>query len=109
MFSWLTWNKFILGTEEQIMPLNWDKKFVRRFLQMLKKIILDKKFYTLSFISCLIFLAGIFRFYNLNWDLGNYFHPDERNIANAVSQIYFFSQLNPHFFAYGVFPFIFIV
>ena len=48
-------------------------------------------------------MGGIFRFYNLNWDLGNYFHPDERNIANAVSQINFFSQLNPHFFAYGGF------
>jgi len=70
---------------------------------MIKKIILNKKYNTLSFFLIFIFLAGVFRFYNLNWDLGNYFHPDERNIANAVSQINFFSQLNPHFFAYGGF------
>jgi len=68
------------------------------------KINLNKKsFYTPLFLFILITVAGILRFYNLNWDLGNYFHPDERNIANAVSQISFFSQLNPHFFAYGGF------
>lgn len=44
-----------------------------------------------------------FRLYDLNWDKGLLFHPDERNIANAVTQIHFFSQLNPHFFAYGGF------
>ncbi len=58
---------------------------------------------TALFLLLIVFLAGIFRFYNLNWDMGNYFHPDERNIANAVSQIRFFSQLDPHFFAYGGF------
>lgn len=31
------------------------------------------------------------------------FHPDERNIANAVTKIIFFKQLNPQFFAYGGF------
>jgi hypothetical protein len=51
----------------------------------------------------LLLVAGVFRFYNLNWDLGNYFHPDERNIANAVTKIQFFSQLDPQFFAYGGF------
>lgn len=56
----------------------------------------------------LLFLAlisiGIFmRFYNLNWDDGFLFHPDERNIANAVTKIHFFSSLNPQFFAYGGF------
>ena len=71
---------------------------------MFKQIIYNKKFHTSLYFLALICLAGIFRFYNLNWDLGNYFHPDERNIANAVSQIKFFSQLNPHFFAYGGFP-----
>ena len=70
---------------------------------MLKHINLNRKLYTFIFISTLIIIAGFFRFYNLNWDQGNYFHPDERNIANAVSQINFFSQLNPHFFAYGGF------
>lgn len=53
----------------------------------------------------IIFLAliigGLLRFYNLNWDEGHFFHPDERNIANAVARIHFFDQLNPDFFAYG--------
>jgi len=70
---------------------------------MISKIISNKNFCALCFILILILTAGFFRFYNLNWDQGNYFHPDERNIANAVSQIHFFSQLNPHFFAYGGF------
>lgn len=57
----------------------------------------------LSFIFLLTLIGGFFRFYNLNWDNGNFFHPDERNIANAVSRIRFFTQLDPGFFAYGGF------
>jgi len=48
--------------------------------------------------------GGFLRFYNLNWDQGHFFHPDERNIAAAVSRISFFDQLNPKFFAYGSLP-----
>lgn len=70
---------------------------------MIRKIISNKNFRVPLFLFIFIITSGIFRFYNLNWDQGNYFHPDERNIANAVSQIIFFSQLNPHFFAYGGF------
>lgn len=70
---------------------------------MLKKLKDSQKFNSLIFIILLIILGGFLRFYNLNWDMGNYFHPDERNIANAVSRIDFFSQLNPQFFAYGGF------
>jgi len=55
------------------------------------------------FIAVLILTAVFFRFYNLNWDQGHFFHPDERNIDNAVSGIVFFSQMNPKFFAYGGF------
>ena len=51
-----------------------------------------------------VLLGGFFRFYNLNWDQGHFFHPDERNIAATVSRIHFFDQLNPGFFAYGSFP-----
>lgn len=57
----------------------------------------------LVYISLLSLIGGFFRFYNINWDNGYTFHPDERNIANAVSQIKFFSELNPNFFAYGGF------
>ena len=46
-------------------------------------------------------VGGFFRFYNLDWDSGHSFHPDERNIAAAVSRIHLPDQLNPGFFAYG--------
>jgi len=49
----------------------------------------------------LICIGGFLRFYNINWDEGNMFHPDERNIANAVSRISLWDQLDPGFFAYG--------
>jgi hypothetical protein len=81
---------------------SWDKKSQEKCLKMIKNRLLNKKI-TLFLFLFLMFLTGVFRFYNLNWDMGNYFHPDERNIVNAVSQIKFFSQLNPHFFAYGGF------
>lgn len=55
------------------------------------------------FIIFLIVVGSFLRFYNLNWDSGHFFHPDERNIANAVARINFFSQLDPGFFAYGGF------
>ncbi len=63
---------------------------------------MHKKNILSSALFILIVITGAtLRFYNLNWDLGNFFHPDERNIANAVSRISFFNQLNPQFFAYG--------
>jgi hypothetical protein len=52
-------------------------------------------------LGALILAGGVLRFYNLDWDQGHFFHPDERNIANAVAKINFFEQLNPQFFAYG--------
>ncbi len=63
----------------------------------------SKKFIFI-FLLALIVLGGFLRFYNLNWDGGHFFHPDERNIANAVTKIDFFRQLNPQFFAYGSLP-----
>lgn len=62
----------------------------------------------LFILLCILLIGGFLRFYNLNWDEGNFFHPDERNIANAVSRIHFFNQLNPEFFAYGGF-FIYLI
>lgn len=72
-------------------------------LKKLKKITRNKNFYTLLFIVFLISLSAFLRFYNLDWDQGNLFHPDERNIDNAVTKIKFFSRLDPQFFAYGGF------
>lgn len=54
-------------------------------------------------IGVLLLTGAYFRFQNLNWDQGLLFHPDERNIASAVSKIQFFEKLNPEFFAYGGF------
>jgi len=64
----------------------------------------NKKLIFIFSLLIIIFLGAFFRFYNLNWDQGYFFHPDERNIANAVSKIHFFNQLNPEFFAYGSLP-----
>ncbi|MEO8973480.1 MAG: glycosyltransferase family 39 protein [Ktedonobacteraceae bacterium] len=55
------------------------------------------------------------RLYGLNWDVGNNFQPDERQIMFHVTALAWpksFAQfldpvnspLNPHFFAYGSFP-----
>jgi hypothetical protein len=63
----------------------------------------------------LCFLGLALRLYGLDWDQGNNFHPDERQImfhvvslAWPVSLEQFLdpvnSPLNPHFFAYGSLP-----
>src|SRR5579862_195019 len=52
----------------------------------------------------LTLIGGLLHFYNVNWGAPYYFHPDERNIASAVSQLQFPQQMNPHFFAYGSLP-----
>ncbi|MDO8269788.1 MAG: glycosyltransferase family 39 protein [Candidatus Levybacteria bacterium] len=64
--------------------------------------------FPLSFFSIIFIIAiltGIFlRFYNLSWGAPYFFHADERNIANSVTQLSYPSQMNPHFFAYGTLP-----
>ncbi len=63
----------------------------------------------------LMLLGLALRLYGLNWDQGNSFHPDERQILFQVIKIAWptsFAQfrdpvnspLNPHFFAYGSLP-----
>jgi YYY domain-containing protein len=60
-------------------------------------------------------LGFALRLYGLNWDSGNSFHPDERQILFHVTTLSWptsfaqfldpvHSPLNPHFFAYGSFP-----
>jgi Dolichyl-phosphate-mannose-protein mannosyltransferase len=57
----------------------------------------------------------LLRLYGLDWDQGNSFHPDERQILFQVTALRWptswaqfldptKSPLNPHFFAYGSFP-----
>src|SRR5579883_3111957 len=64
----------------------------------------------------LVLLALLLRLYGLNWDQGHNFHPDEREILFHVIALSWptswkqfldptQSPLNPHFFAYGSFPF----
>ena len=63
----------------------------------------------------LVLLGLLLRLYGLNWDQGNSFHPDERQIMFHVTALSWpkslsqfldpvNSPLNPHFFAYGSFP-----
>jgi len=58
--------------------------------------------------NCLIFLLLTLlvvttRFIKLDWGNGFLFHPDENNMAMAISR-FSSNNLNPHFFAYGQFP-----
>lgn len=57
-----------------------------------------------TIILLLTIIGGLFHFYNLTWGAPFYFHPDERNIASAVSQLQYPTQMNPNFFAYGSLP-----
>lgn len=54
-------------------------------------------------LAVVILTGGLLRFYNLNWDSGMLFHPDEMNIGIAMSKISFSGSLNPGFFAYNGF------
>ena len=54
----------------------------------------------LLLILILLFLT---RFLFVDWGHGFYFHPDENNMASAVTKLSY-HNLNPHFFAYGQFP-----
>lgn len=51
----------------------------------------------------LTFLTFFTRFIKLDWGDGHYFHPDENNMAVALSRISIY-DLDPKFYAYGQFP-----
>lgn len=56
-------------------------------------------------LAVIVLLGGIVRLYNYDWGEGNFFHPDERNIAISVSKLNFEAgDYNPDFFAYGSLP-----
>lgn len=59
---------------------------------------------SLILVSLLTAFGAFLHFYNINWGAPYYFHPDERNIASAVSQLLFPNHMNPQFFAYGSLP-----
>lgn len=52
----------------------------------------------------LLIIASYLFFFNISWGAPFFFHPDERNIAYAVTALHFPNMLNPHFFAYGALP-----
>lgn len=67
-----------------------------KFKKLLSDFQLD--FYILL---CIILVGAIFRFYNLNWGSGYYFHPDENSLAGPIQQLSFPTQMHPHIFTYG--------
>jgi len=52
----------------------------------------------------ILLVGSVLRFFNLDWGAPFFFHPDERNIAQSISQLSFPTQLHPDFFAYGSLP-----
>jgi len=63
----------------------------------------NRKFFS-GFLIIFIVLSSIFtRFYKLNWGNDYYFHPDEGNMASALSRLQT-NDLDPKFYAYGQFP-----
>ena len=48
-------------------------------------------------------MGAFIRFYNLGWGLPYPFHPDERNMAEAITRLES-NKLDPEFYAYGQFP-----
>ncbi|MBI2611952.1 glycosyltransferase family 39 protein [Candidatus Gottesmanbacteria bacterium] len=56
------------------------------------------------FLIFILLIAGFLRFYNLMFDAPYFANPDERNMANAITQFHFPENLNPNFFAYGQLP-----
>ncbi|MBU2577801.1 glycosyltransferase family 39 protein, partial [Patescibacteria group bacterium] len=52
----------------------------------------------------ILLIAFMLRFIGISWGLPFHFHPDEWNMAAAVSRLSWENMLNPNFFAYGQFP-----
>ncbi len=59
---------------------------------------------SIFFLLLLLIISAILHFISLDWGAPFFFHPDERNIAYAVSALTFPYRMNPHFFAYGSLP-----
>jgi len=69
-------------------------------------------------LAIIIIAGALLRFNNLNWDGKYFFHPDERNVVDAIQRLDYSGciesifhiqtlrrcELNPDFFAYGTFP-----
>jgi len=49
-------------------------------------------------------LAFFLRFIDLSWGLPYHFHPDEWNMASAITRLSWKNKLDPEFYAYGQLP-----
>lgn len=70
--------------------------------QKLSQLLANKRLHIIA-LALIILIGGFFRLYRLNWDESYTFHPDERNIANAVIKVNIPDQLDPGFHAYNGF------
>lgn len=64
---------------------------------------INSKLLHYGFLVAVILIGALLRFYNLSWDNGLLFHPDELNMGIAMSRIHFFDSLDPGFYAYNGF------
>jgi hypothetical protein len=58
----------------------------------------------LKILFILTLVGALLRFINLYWGQPYWFHPDERNVASAVTRLQWPDQMDPEFFAYGTVP-----
>ncbi|MBP8591316.1 glycosyltransferase family 39 protein [Candidatus Shapirobacteria bacterium] len=56
----------------------------------------------ISFLLILV-LSFFLRFFNLGWGEGSFYHPDENNMAQALSRLSW-PKMDPQFYAYGQLP-----
>lgn len=72
----------------------------KNLFSRLKNFVVKNKTFLILF--CIFTIGAHLRFYNLNWDEGYNFHPDEKNIVASAARISL-DDLNPHFSNYGGF------
>lgn len=72
-------------------------------IKLLHKINKHQHWHSVTLIFIFV-IAAYLRLINLNWDQGLALHPDERNIALAISRLNWPEQTDPAFYAYNGFP-----
>jgi len=60
--------------------------------------------HTFTLLALVIVAGGVLRFAGLNWDPGNSFHCDERNVIGPAVSVRADRGFHPSFFAYGSLP-----
>jgi len=96
------------------LPLGWPWRFMQETRGNTEGF-LRKYLVSLALLAAVL-AGGALRLFNINWDEGHLFHPDERMILMTVGNLSLpwppnwdlllspKSPLNPHFFAYGSLP-----